>query len=92
MLYGFKKKMEQVSKTEDKSQKEKAYMRWAILRITLIGTGALLAISAFYLLGKYNSMLWCAAIVLVALYFCKPTDKKIYMEMNDIREDSPSAM
>lgn len=87
-LYGFKRYMAKVSKIEGEKQKEKTYMRCAVLRMTLIGIGVLLCIAAFYLLGSYQSMLWCAAMALVAFYFCKPTEKKIYLEMNNISDDN----
>lgn len=88
-LFGFKQIMKKVSKIEDEATREKKYLSYAILRICLIGTGGLLNICLFYILGGYMSMLWCAAISLVAQYFCKPTEKKIFMEMNDVREDDP---
>ena len=91
-LYGFKRYMKKVSKIEDGKQREKVYFRCAVLRMLLIGIGVLLCVTAFYLLGSYQSMLWCAAMALVAFYFCKPTEKKIYLEMNNISDsDRPTA-
>lgn len=88
-LYGFKQLMKRVSKITDPAQQERIYGRYAALRMTLIALGALLAIPAFYVLGCYQSMLWCAAIAIVAQYFCKPTERKVYLEMNDLSEDAP---
>lgn len=87
-LYGFKKKMATVSKMENEEARKAEYLKWARIRILLIGAGAAMGIFAFYALQD-QSMLWCAGICLLAQYFCKPTEKKIYMEMNDIREDDP---
>lgn len=95
-LYGFKKMMKKVSTIADPAEQEKKYYRWSILRISLISLGGVFAIAAFYLLYMENadgrwvhnqSMLWCAAICVIAQYFCKPTEKKIYLEMNDVREE-----
>ena len=90
-LYGFKRYMGKVSKMEDAARQEKAYMCAAVMRMTLIGIGVLLCIAAFYLLGSYQSMLWCAAMALIAFYFCKPSEKKIYLEMHNMNDgDRPS--
>lgn len=95
-LYGFKQMMKKVSKIEDPMIQERSYYHWSIVRMTLIALGAIFAIVAFYVLYMKNtdgrwmhnqSMLWCAAISIIAQYFCKPTEKKIYLEMNDVREE-----
>ena len=86
-LWLFKKKMKSVSEMENLILREKTYLRYALLRVSVIGVGALLAIPAFYLLGGYKTMLWCAGIAIIAQYFCKPTDRKIYLEMNNKTED-----
>jgi len=88
-LYGFKHYMKKVSKIENEAEREKKYFIAAVIRICLIGLGAMLSIAAFYTLGQYTSMLWCAGIAVVAQYFCKPTERKIQIEMNDIAEDDP---
>lgn len=87
-LYGFKKKMEKVSKIENEKIRAQEYVNWAAIRMMLIGLGGVFGIVAFYMLAD-QSMLWCAGISILAQFFCKPTDKKIFMEMNDIREDDP---
>lgn len=95
-LYGFKQMMKKVSRIEDPVAQEHSYYLWAVVRMSLIAVGAILAIVAFYVLYLKNtdgrwmhnqSMLWCAAISIIAQYFCKPTEKKIYLEMNDVREE-----
>lgn len=95
-LYGFKYMMRSVSKIEDPVLQEAAYYKWSVIRMTLIAVGGLAAVAAFYLLYMKNaagvtvhnqSMMWCAAVCILAQFFCKPTEKKIYLEMNDIRED-----
>ncbi len=84
-LYGFKRAMGKVSKIESEEERKKVYTQYAVIRMILIGVGILLGIFAFYLLDKYSSMLWCAGIAMIALYFCKPTEMKMYLEMNDKR-------
>lgn len=87
-LYGFKRLMIRIKTIEDESLRTRMYYRWAMVRMVVIGIGAIVAVAAFYILCSYRSMLWCAAMVLVALYFCKPTDKKAYIEMNDIKDET----
>lgn len=87
-LYGFKRKMRAVSQLPEEKRSD-AYVKWAIIRMLVIGFGPFLTLPAFYLLNQQTSMLFAAGMSLVALYFCKPTEKKMYMEMNDIREDDP---
>lgn len=57
------------------------YRNYAIIRICLIGIGAVAGIIAFYIMGGYTSMLWCAAIAVIGLYFCKPTLRKMELEL-----------
>lgn len=99
-LFLFKKYMKKVSSIEDESLREKAYTKASIVRLLVIALGVVLALAAFYMLGQNMriqgsnnsfSMLWCAGISLIAQVFCKPNEKKIYLEMNDIREDDPRA-
>ena len=73
------------------------YRPWLIFGAIPLGlVFAPLAIAAFYVLymesadGRWvhnQSMLWCAAVSILSQYFCKPTEKKIYLEMNDVREE-----
>jgi hypothetical protein len=48
---------------------------------------AVFAIIAFYYLGNYQPMLWCAGIAVLAQFFCKPSDRKIYLEINNKNEE-----
>ena len=95
-LYGFKRMMKRVSQVQNPVEQERQYYHWAVLRLTLIALGGVFAIAAFYVLymesadGRWvhnQSMLWCAAVSILSQYFCKPTEKKIYLEMNDVREE-----
>lgn len=86
-LWWFKKQMKSVSQIEDEEAKQTRYTYCAITRVGMIGLGAVLAIVAFYLLGTYQPMLWCAGIAILAQFFCKPTDRKIYLEINNKNEE-----
>lgn len=85
-LWLFKRAMKKVSVMTDE-EKEKKYIEFAIERVGAIGLGAVMAIVAFYLLGSYQPMLWCAGIAIVAQFFCKPSNRKIYLEMNNKSEE-----
>ena len=86
-LWFFKRAMKKVSKMEDETAKQAKYLSYAVLRVGIIGLGAILAIVAFYILGTYQPMLWCAGIAVLAQFFCKPSDRKIYLEINDKNEE-----
>lgn len=80
-LYGFKRICNRIRHWEEEP-KFRAYFKWAVVRILVIGLGILVNISAFYILRGYQSMLWCAAVSAVALFFCKPMPRKIQLELN----------
>ena len=86
-LWWFKKQMKTVSQMEDEHAKREQYTGYAVIRVCTIGLGAVLAIVAFYYLGNYQPMLWCAGIAILAQFFCKPSDRKIYLEMNNKNEE-----
>lgn len=82
-LYGFKKIIDKAKTTlTDKDMLLQKYRNWGIARISVIGVGAVTGIIAFYLMGGYTSMLWCAGISLIGLYFCKPTMRKMEIELS----------
>lgn len=80
-LYGFKKACDKVRTLPTDEQKYHAYYGWAVARLCIIGIGVSLGIAAFYLLHAYQSMIWCAAISAIGLFFCKPNPKKVYLEI-----------
>lgn len=85
-LYAFKRVCERARNME-KERMFALYYKWAVIRICLIGLGITLGIVAFYLLGGYMSMIWCAAIAALGLYFCKPTPRKIQLELSTEAEN-----
>jgi len=72
------KKLMQMEENEDRTQ---AYVKSARLRIYLVSNAMVLGIVAFYLLGAYQSMIWVAGISAIGWYFTKPTEKKMFMEL-----------
>lgn len=81
-LYVFKRKCNIIRQLPDES-KYPTYYHWAVARICVIGFGITIDIAAFYLLLGYQSMLWCAAVSAVALFFCKPNARKVQLELSN---------
>lgn len=81
-LWWHKRQCKQIAKIEDEKARLTAYYRCAAIRICLVSNTMLLAIPAFYFLGAYMSMMWVAAISAIGWYFTKPTEKKMYFELN----------
>ncbi|MCQ2342757.1 MAG: hypothetical protein MJZ75_04615 [Paludibacteraceae bacterium] len=64
---------------------KQAYYRSARNRILLVSNAMILGIAASYLVGAcdpaHQSMLWIAGISAIGWYFTKPTEKKMFMEL-----------
>ena len=86
-LWWFKRQMKKVSQMEDEEAKKARYVQCSTIRVATICSSGFLAIIAFYVLGNYQPMLWCAGIAILAQFFCKPSDRKIYLEMNNKNEE-----
>ncbi len=56
------------------------YQAAAIIRIQIMGFGLVLGVLFYYLMGS-QSMLFCAGIAAIGLFFCKPTQSKISSEL-----------
>jgi Zn-dependent membrane protease YugP len=80
-LYGFKRICDKLRTLENEEIKYKQYQKWAAWRIVLVSNAMIFAISAFYLLGAYQSMLWIAAISAIGWYFTKPSEDKMQAEL-----------
>ena len=87
-LYLFKRALDKIRQLADRELQLRRYQQWAIVRIVLIGLGIVLGIVAFYWLGGYRSMIWCAAISTIGLYFCKPTLRRMELELDAPVEQS----
>mgnify|MGYP007053697322 FL=1 len=86
-LYGFKRICDKLRTLENEEIKYKQYQKWAAWRIVLVSNAMIFAISAFYLLEAYKSMLWIAAISAIGWYFTKPTQGKMLQELRPKSEN-----
>ena len=77
----FHKKTKMLQKTEDKFIMFNTYKKASILRLWVIGMGLIGGVMLFYFLHS-TSMMYCALISAVALFFCKPTENKMIKELN----------
>jgi len=70
---------------EVSEERTQAYCRSARMRIYLVSNSLVLGIIAYYLLvdpsGVNQSMIWVAGIAAIGWYFTKPTEKKMFMEL-----------
>lgn len=86
-LFLCKKKCGIIRLIEDEQERFAQYKSIASVRIILVSNAMILGIVAFYLMGGYQSMLWVAAISAVGWYFTKPTEKKMFLELQANQED-----
>lgn len=88
-LWTFQKKLKTWRNIEDPFVKQKKYISGAQTRLALVGVSLLSSvIGHFYLYaGTSNfSLIFCAGIAAIGLYFCKPTAKKVAIDL-EIEED-----
>jgi len=65
---------------EDEIQRLENYRKAGTIRIAIIGLGLVLGVLFFYIMNS-QSMIFCAGIAAIALFFCKPTEAKISSEL-----------
>lgn len=65
---------------ENQTEKLKKYEKAAIWRLIIIGASIALGVFLFYIL-RSQSMIFCAGIAAIALFFCKPSEPKISSEL-----------
>jgi hypothetical protein len=65
---------------ENLTEKLKKYEKAAIWRLIIIGASVALGVFLFYIL-RSQSMIFCAGIAAIALFFCKPSEAKINSEL-----------
>ncbi len=66
----------------DEAAKLGKYKQYGLVRIALTGIGLAASVLLFYLMQQ-NSMIFCAGIAAVGLYFCKPTEAKLLTDLDD---------
>ena len=79
----FHRYSKKIATLEDVQIRVKKYEMASYLRLTIIGLGLILGVLFFYILHS-QSMLFCAGIAAIALFFCKPSKSKM---INDIDLD-----
>lgn len=80
-LWLFKRRCRRICAIEDEEQRLSEYGKYAVRRILTVGNSLVFGMAAFYLLGGFQSMLWLAAVAAIGLYFCKPTERKMQLEL-----------
>ena len=80
-LWWFNRSIRPLKKREDE-MRYKEYIRYAAIRIGVIGAGLIIAIVAYYLL-QLQTMIYCAAISAIGLVFCKPQEGRIELDLLD---------
>lgn len=84
-LWWHKRNCKKLIGLEDQQAQETAYCHSAKWRIILVSNAMVLGIVASYLFKTYDpthqSMLWIAGISAIGWYFAKPTEKKMFMEL-----------
>ena len=85
-MYIFHKMTKKWRLIEDEDEKLKHYAKWSTIRIIAIGLGLFAGVVLYYLMQS-QSMLFCAAIAAIGLFFCKPAEGKI---INELDLDEPN--
>jgi len=76
----FNKQLKKWVILEDKEMRLEKYRKAGIIRIAIIGIALILGVLFFYIMNS-QSMIFCAGIAAIALFFCKPTAQKIESEL-----------
>ncbi|MDR2841160.1 MAG: hypothetical protein LBV75_07905 [Paludibacter sp.] len=86
LLSFFNRTCKKLAKIDDEQFKFSQYKKYSILKIVVIGIGLLLGVFFFYVLNR-QSLLFCAAISAVVLFFCKPSITKMQIELDNLDEE-----
>ena len=85
-LWRHNRQVKKLKGQTDETAKLGKYKQYGIVRIVLTGIGLAAAVLLFYLIQQ-NSMIFCAGIAAVGLYFCKPTETKLLTDLDDNMPD-----
>ncbi|MBP1664380.1 MAG: hypothetical protein H6Q19_1520 [Bacteroidetes bacterium] len=90
-LWSFHKKTKKWQQIKDEYVKLVEYEKGSKIRLWIIGAGLIAGIVLVYLM-RSKSMIFCAAIAAIALYFTKPTVNKMISELklDENKEDETS--
>lgn len=81
----FHRNLKKWREIEDEFLKHKKYIFGAKLRLLVVGTGLVASVIGHFILyaGTQNmSMIACAGIAAIALFFCKPSANKVAAELD----------
>lgn len=84
-LYWFHKKTLTLQKEEDIFLRMKKYKKAASIRLWVVGAALLIGVILVFFMHS-QSMIFAAAMAAIALYFCKPSRKKLINEL-DLHEE-----
>lgn len=76
----FHAKTKKWAKLENNDEKIQLYYKGSVLRLLVVGLGLFLGVLFFYILQS-QSMIFCAGIAAIGLFFCKPADVKMIAEL-----------
>ena len=76
----FNKQLKKWVILEDKEMRLEKYRKAGVIRIAIIGIALILGVLFFYIMNS-QSMIFCAGIAAIALFFCKPSAHKIELEL-----------
>ncbi len=76
----FNKYTKKLVQLTDESEKFQKYRKAALIRISVIGIGLVMGIIFFYVMQS-QSMIFCAGIAAIGLFFCKPSESKIISDL-----------
>jgi hypothetical protein len=80
----FHRNLKKWREIEDEFLKHKKYISGAKLRLLVVGTGLVASVIGHFILyagTPYMSMIACAGIAAIALFFCKPSASKVAAEL-----------
>jgi len=80
-LFIFNRSAKKWAQLTDTAQKLTKYQRGSYIRLAIIGAGLVLGV-LFYYIMQNQSMIFCAGIAAIGLFFCKPAEVKIITELN----------
>jgi hypothetical protein len=75
-LWIFNLKTKKWAQLQDVDVKLKKYQKGAIISLAILGSGLVLGVLFYYILG-IQSMILSAGIAAIGMFFCKPSEAKI---------------
>ena len=80
-LYFFHRMTKKWQLIDNEEEKLKHYEKWSTFRLCVTGFGLFAGVIMCYLMHS-SSMLCCAGIAAIGLFFCKPSQNKIISELD----------